>query len=108
MNIGHEAPLRVGKLIAVFCSCPCAIRSGVISTAAIETDKRIRFNISSSFARVALELNLEQLFGVVFEDHFLFGGAEKIERFDQVTRLVEPLPCFGILHRSDSRPLGSE
>src|SRR5215510_12685750 len=105
MNIGHEAPLRVGKLIAVFCSCPCANSIGTISSAAIETDKRIRFNISSSFARVALELNLEQLFGVVFEDHFLFGGAKEIKRFDQVTRFVQPLPCFGILHRTDSGPL---
>src|SRR4030095_13058605 len=104
MNIGHEAPLRVGKLIAVFCSCSCAERSaGTMRIAAINSVRPIRLTMTSS-----LHPDLEELFCVVFEDHLLFSSAQKFEAFDDVARLVKPLPCFRIFYRTDARPLRAE
>src|SRR5438876_603530 len=116
MNIGHEAPLRVGKLIAVFCSGPCAeISAGITRIAAINRMKAI---LDAARLRACatprltitppLNLNLEELLCVVFEDHFLFGSAQEIEAFDNVARFVQPLPRFGIFHRSNARPLRAE
>src|SRR5215470_8725266 len=103
MNIGHEAPLRVGKLIAVFCSSCADINAGTMMIAASNRARPIRLNMTSS-----LHLKLEELFRIVFEDHLLFGSAQEFEPFDDVSRLVEPLSCFRIFHRADARPLRAE
>src|SRR4030095_13312493 len=103
MNIGHEAPLRVGKLIAVFCSCSCADRSaGTMRIAAINSVRPIRLTMTSS-----LHLDLEELFCVVFEDHLLFSSAQEFEAFDDVALSVKPLPCFRIFSRNSLRTLSA-
>src|SRR5262245_22425645 len=108
MNIGHEAPLRVGKLMAVFCSCSCpnmseGMRDETARIAAINSVRPIRLTMTSS-----LLLDLEDLFRVVFEDHFLCSSVQEFEAFDDVPRLVKPLPCFRIFYRADARPLRAE
>src|ERR1041384_6301468 len=47
MNMGHDAALRVGKLIAVFCSGSCAlISAGTTRITTIRRVARIRFDIN--------------------------------------------------------------
>src|SRR5262245_44872824 len=58
--------------------------------------------------RPPLQLDLEELFRVVFEDHLLFSSAQEFEAFDDVARLVKPLSCFRIFYRTDTRPLRAE
>src|SRR5262249_11279194 len=105
MNIGHEAPLRVGKLIAVFCSCPCPTSNGTDRTNAITTVTRFRFAI---VILSTLHLDFKKLLRIVFEDHFLFRSAQEVKAFDNVSRLIEPLSGFRILHSTNARPLRSE
>src|SRR5262249_3676589 len=97
MNIGHEAPLRVGKLIAVFCSCSCpnvsdGMSDGTVRIAAINSVRPIRLTMTSS-----LHLNLEELFRVVFEDHLLFSSAQEFEAFDDVARPLKATSLFSDL-----------
>src|SRR5262245_9945026 len=99
MNIGHDAPLRVGKLMAVFCSCPCAAISTGTRIATINKTRPMRLSIVPLFLASgppaspfryaasrppelgngrsphALNLDLEELLGIVFKDHLLLGSA---------------------------------
>src|SRR5262245_58563521 len=58
--------------------------------------------------RPPLQLDLEKLFRVVFEDHLLFSSTQEFEAFDNMARLVKPLSCFRIFYRADTQPLRAE
>src|SRR3970282_1324706 len=49
-------------------------------------------------SRLILHVELEQLLGVVLEDHFLLSRAQPVEVFDQVARFVEPAVGARVLH----------
>src|SRR5262245_25183726 len=76
---------------------------GTVRIAAINSVRPIRLTMTSS-----LDLDLEELFRVVFEDHLLFSSAQEFEAFDDVACLVKPLPCFRIFYCTDARPLCAE
>src|SRR5262249_7096402 len=53
-----------------------------------------------------LSSNLEELLGVVLEDHFLFGVAQEFERFDQMPSLIEQLARLWIFDCTNTGAFG--
>src|SRR3972149_5811295 len=82
---------------------------GTATAAATSAIRIIRFIIRTPIdaGTWLSNVQLEDLPGVVFEDHFLVGRAQKLEALDQVARLIQPLSGLRIFDRSDARPLGS-
>src|ERR1700731_982685 len=78
---------------------------GTTRIAAIKSVKPIRFNMTPPRRFL---LDLEELFRVVFKDHFLLSSAQKFEAFDDMPCFAEPLPGFRVFYGADAGTLRSE
>src|SRR5688572_27234178 len=95
------------------CACTPARRQAGRTTRAAVAARNVRREVtvsmwcSSDCCRL-LDLQVEDLFCVVLEDHLLVRIGQPLDRLDRDAHLVEPAPGPRVFDGTDAWPLGAE